>query len=97
MSLELITSLRATRTFTAAPVQDEQVTAVLEAGRWSGSARNRQPWRFAVVRDRALLRELSLLGAYAGHSLGHPAPAPPGTPAIPGGRRPLRDLVIERF
>ncbi|TMR07858.1 nitroreductase family protein, partial [Nonomuraea zeae] len=72
MSLELITSLRATRTFTAQPVQDAQVTAVLEAGRWAGSARNRQPWRFAVVRDRDLLRELSRLGAYAGHLAGAP-------------------------
>jgi nitroreductase len=168
MSLELIKGLRATRAFTGEPVAREQVMAVLEAARWAGSARNRQPWRFVVVRDRELLRELSLLGAYAGHlagapvvvllavdgavsaedaefdagraaqnlmlaahtlglgscpasffpavnaqratglvglrepwrvrtgiSLGYPAPPVRGTPAIPQGRMPLSDLVIE--
>ncbi|MFC4009461.1 nitroreductase family protein [Nonomuraea purpurea] len=169
MSMELIKSLRATRAFTAEPVTRDQLTAVLEAARWAGSARNRQPWRFVVVRDRGLLRELSRLGAYAGHlagapvvvllavdaslstqdaefdagraaqnlmlaahalglgscpasffpaenarkatelagvrdpwhvrtavSLGRPAPAPRGVPAVPQGRLPLSDLVIER-
>jgi nitroreductase len=35
---------------------------------WSGSAGNRQPWEFVVVRDRDLLRRLSAIdGANAGH------------------------------
>ncbi|MYU22662.1 nitroreductase [Streptomyces sp. SID8352] len=62
-----LTSMRASRWFTAQPVTDEELRQVLEAGRWTGSARNRQPWRFVVVRSRAVRRELSGLGSYAGH------------------------------
>ncbi len=62
-----LTSLRATRWFTDDPVDDGQLRQVLEAGRWTGSARNRQPWRFVVVRDGETRRQLARLGAYAGH------------------------------
>src|SRR6266852_5986304 len=41
---------------------------MLEVARWSGSAGNRQPWEFVVVRDRDMLRRLSAIdGANAGH------------------------------
>jgi nitroreductase len=46
-------------------VAAETVVALVDAARWTGSARNRQPWRFVQVRRRETLRELSLLGAYA--------------------------------
>ncbi len=59
--------LRAVRRYTADPVGDDLLDRILEAGRWTGSARNRQPWRVAVIRDVAPRRELSRLGAYAGH------------------------------
>jgi nitroreductase len=39
----------------------------LEVGRWTGSARNHQPWRFAVVRDSLVRERLSQLGQYAQH------------------------------
>jgi nitroreductase len=64
--------LRATRWFTGTPVPEEDVVRVLEAARWTGSARNRQPWRFVVVTDSRLRGELSLLGGYAGHLAGAP-------------------------
>lgn len=64
-SLRLLASLRATRAFTAEPVSDDALAAVLEVGRWTGSARNRQPWRVVVVRDPARRAALSRLGAYA--------------------------------
>ncbi|WP_245979270.1 nitroreductase family protein [Streptomyces diacarni] len=161
-----LTTMRASRWFTGAPVTDEELRQVLEAGRWTGSARNRQPWRFVIVRNRPVRRRLAELGSYAGHlaaaplvialavdevaggedaqfdagraaqnmmlaahlqglgscpasffpaahadeagalcevahpwrirtalSLGHPAPKPPGTSAIPTGRLPLSELV----
>ncbi len=31
-------------------ISDEQLTSVLEAGRWAPSANNGQPWRFSVAR-----------------------------------------------
>lgn len=63
---------RATRRFRSAAVPDEAVDAAVEAARWTGSARNRQPWRFIVVRDAALRAELSRCGAYAQHLAGAP-------------------------
>lgn len=62
-----VRSLRATRWFEDRPVSRQQVMGVLEAARWTGSARNRQPWRFIVVTDPDLQAKLSRLGAYAGH------------------------------
>lgn len=64
-SLRLLASLRATRAFTDEPVSDDALAAILEVGRWTGSARNRQPWRVAVVRDRGRRAALGRLGAYA--------------------------------
>ncbi|WP_217914821.1 nitroreductase family protein [Miltoncostaea marina] len=65
-ALRALASLRATRAFTGEPVPEEAVTRILAAARWTGSARNRQPWRVVVVRDPALRAALSRLGAYAG-------------------------------
>lgn len=65
--LRRLASLRATRWFTDRDVGDGDLDRVLEVGRWTGSARNRQPWRVAVVRDRGRRTELSRLGAFALH------------------------------
>lgn len=35
---------------TAAPIDEDKLTAALEAARWSPSAYNGQPWRFAIAR-----------------------------------------------
>ncbi len=70
--VELIRGLRATRSFGTRPVGDELVDAVLDAARWTGSARNRQPWRVAVVRDPRRRADLARLGAYAHHLAGAP-------------------------
>ncbi len=50
---------REVRRYQDRPVPEEALTQILEAGRASGSSRNRQPWRFVVVTDRTRLRELS--------------------------------------
>ena len=54
-----IVGKREVRNYTAQPVPDDVLTKILEAGRASGSSRNRQPWRFIVVRSQARLRALS--------------------------------------
>lgn len=57
---------RATRQFAAGPaITHETVVELVDAARWTGSARNRQPWRFVEVRDRAVLGALAALGGYA--------------------------------
>jgi nitroreductase len=57
--------LRATRqfrAFTDEPVDREALDAIANVGRWTGSSRNTQPWRFIVVTDRAVIRHLAELG-----------------------------------
>jgi nitroreductase len=44
-----IASKRDTRRYADAPIPDDVQHRILEAGRITGSARNRQPWRFLVV------------------------------------------------
>jgi nitroreductase len=46
------------RQFTDEPVSEQHLRALVEVARWSGSGRNTQPWRFIVVRDVPLIREL---------------------------------------
>ncbi len=46
-----ILSLRAIRVFEDRPVSGEDLDAVLEAARWTGSSKNTQNWAFIVVDD----------------------------------------------
>jgi nitroreductase len=62
-----IVSKREVRTFLPREVPLETMMQILEAGRWSGSSRNRQPWHFVVVQDRQRLKQLARFGRFAGH------------------------------
>jgi nitroreductase len=55
------------RSFTDQPIDPAVLMKILDAGRMSGSSRNRQPWHFVVVRDRARLQELAAFGRFAQH------------------------------
>jgi nitroreductase len=46
-----IASRREVREYTDRPLPEDEVLRILEAGRISGSSKNRQPWRFLVVED----------------------------------------------
>ncbi|MGH8912908.1 MAG: nitroreductase family protein [Acidimicrobiia bacterium] len=46
---DLILKLRAIRDFQREPLTDDDLAAVLEAARWTGSSKNRQDWSFIVV------------------------------------------------
>jgi len=50
------------REFTDEPISDDEIQALVNVARWSGSAGNSQPWRFIVVRDIPTLRRLAELG-----------------------------------
>jgi nitroreductase len=65
-----IRTKRAIRSFTGEPLADDDVRAILDAGRHAQSSRNSQPWTFIVVRDRETLRALGECGRYAGHLAG---------------------------
>lgn len=64
---EAIRGLRAVRHFRADPVGVSVVERIVDTARWTGSARNRQPWRFVAVTDPDARRALSRLGGYAVH------------------------------
>ncbi|MBI5501934.1 MAG: nitroreductase family protein [Deltaproteobacteria bacterium] len=49
--LALLRGRRSVRRFLPEPVSEEDVRRLLEAARWAPSPTNRQPWRFAVVRE----------------------------------------------
>src|SRR5437762_13002898 len=66
--ITFLRNMRAVRQLRPDPLPNEVLRNILEVGRWSGSAGNRQPWEFVVVRDRDMLRRLSEVdGANAGH------------------------------
>ena len=68
--INFLKSLRTVRVFSREPVSQEALDDILEVARWSGSARNRQPWKFLVVRDRGTLERLAVLEGYAQHLAG---------------------------
>jgi nitroreductase len=65
--IEFLRSLRSVRRFTTQPVPQGAVDDLLTVARWSGSAKNVQPWEFIVVRDRETLQELGALPGYVTH------------------------------
>jgi nitroreductase len=69
--ISFLRGLRAVREYTQEPVDDRVIAGMLEVGRWSGSASNRQPAEVVVVRDRSLMQKFVEGGvrAAAGASL----------------------------
>ncbi len=65
--IAFLRSLRAVRSFRPDPVPREVVDDMLDVARWSGSASNRQPWEFVVIRDRETLDALARVEGYAAH------------------------------
>ena len=64
---EAITARRNVRTYRDQPIADADVNRILEAGRRSPSASNRQKWDFVVVTDRQQLSELGTVWQGARH------------------------------
>ncbi|MBX3031630.1 MAG: nitroreductase family protein [Chloroflexi bacterium] len=62
-ALRSLRQVRQVRQFTDQPVTDAQLDAIVDVGRWSGSSRNTQPWRFLVLADRDLVRRVGEAGA----------------------------------
>jgi len=56
---EAIRKRRSVRGFLDKSIEDEKLSAVLEAGRLAPSAKNRQEWRFVVVKNREVRREVA--------------------------------------
>lgn len=63
-----IASRREVRAYAPRPLPPDVERRILEAGRVAGSSRNRQPWRFLVVRDPGA-RERAADAAWASENL----------------------------
>lgn len=61
---QLIRGLRAVRAFQDRPITDAHLHKILEAGRWTGSAKNLQRWAFIVVTEAAQREALAACGGF---------------------------------
>src|SRR5262249_39312609 len=100
-TLDTIRTLLAVRTFRDEPVPDEVVREIVEAAHLTASAGNGQPWRFVVVQDKDMLRQLGGLartGPYVAQSqLAVVVCIPAGNQnALFDGSPALHDLVLAR-
>lgn len=59
-----VVGLRAIRDFDQRPLSDPDLHAILEAGRWTGSSKNRQNWSVVVVTDPKQKERLSGCGDF---------------------------------
>jgi nitroreductase len=56
---EAIKGRRSIRKYKEEPLFEEQVTQILEAGRWAPSRGNNQPWKLIVLKDEQIRKELA--------------------------------------
>lgn len=56
---DFIVDLRAIRDYQPDPLSNDDLGAILEAGRWTGSSKNRQSWSFIAVTDPDRLQGLA--------------------------------------
>jgi nitroreductase len=57
-TIDVILAGYSAKIFTTLPVSDSQIDQVIKCGMKAPSARNVQPWKFTVVKDNALVKEI---------------------------------------
>ncbi|MFX0006758.1 MAG: nitroreductase family protein [Promethearchaeota archaeon] len=62
--LKFLKGRRSIRAYQVKPIEDEELNKILEAGRWSPSASNRQPWEFIVIKNKDILLKLAKTISY---------------------------------
>ena len=92
---------RAMRRLKTDPVPDELIREIIEAGTWAPSGGDAQHWRFIVVKDPQIKKQLQLRYQRAFEDLKqrfHAAPPPPGkTEAQKQRMLAARDHLTEHF
>jgi nitroreductase len=58
-TLKTIFSRKSVRTFTSEPVPKEKLEVLIRAGMAAPTAKDKRPWEFIVVTDRAVLKQLA--------------------------------------
>jgi len=56
--LSLIKTRRSVRKYKDHPISNGDLKKILEAGRWAPSGANLQPWRFVVIQDKTLIKQI---------------------------------------
>lgn len=62
---EGLISRRSIRKYTGKKIDEEKIMAILKAGMYAPSARNRRPWHFIVIDDRKVMSRIMELHPYA--------------------------------
>ena len=88
---DAIRARRNVREYTSAPVSDDDLNRIAEAGWRAPSAKNRQAWDFVIVTDKGQLQELSTVWRGAGHIAGAAAAIALVIPEPPDERRRVTD------
>lgn len=61
---DFVMGLRAIRDYQTEALSNEDLGAILEAGRWTGSSKNTQNWTFIAVTDPQRIQELAEFGDF---------------------------------
>ena len=88
---DAIRARRNVREYTQEAVSEDDLNRIAEAGWRAPSAKNRQPWDFVIVTDRAQLRELATVWQGAGHIAAAAAAIAIVVPVPPEERRVVTD------
>ncbi|MFX1304949.1 MAG: nitroreductase family protein [Promethearchaeota archaeon] len=62
--LKFLKGRRSIRSFQDKSISEKEIEMILEAGRWTPSASNRQPWEFIVIKNKEILNKLSKTAFY---------------------------------
>jgi len=67
---DMILSGYSEREYTSEPVTDQQLDLILKCGIKAPSGRNKQPWKFTVIKDDSTTKEI--INNVLSSALGHP-------------------------
>jgi nitroreductase len=71
--MQAIYNRRSRREFTADPVDQVVLEEIITAGIWAPSGLNNQPWRFVIITEPSVIKQLSETTHYSHIILGAPA------------------------
>lgn len=58
-TIDTILSRRSIRKYTQEKISREEISTILNAGRWAPSGLNNQPWKFVVIQEKETMEKLA--------------------------------------
>lgn len=74
--LDIIQTRRSIKKYNSQNVSEQHLKKILEAARWSPSARNKQVWKFIIVKDKNIKKEIGDTAKYYFYRLSYVSNAP---------------------